>query len=69
MNVFKHIFDIVGGIILCHYSYPLSNCITASGTKNMYHYIKKKEDVGTNKKLGRARDPRANSAWLSKLTE
>ena len=26
-------------------------------------------DVINNKTLGRARDPRANGAWLSKLTE
>ena len=26
-------------------------------------------ETDTNKTLGRARDPRANSAWLSKLTE
>ena len=34
----------------------------------------KKRDVGmakhfSNKKLGRALDPRANGTWLSKLTE
>ena len=34
----------------------------------------KKGDVGmaksfSNKTLGRARDPRANGAWLNKLTE
>ena len=32
-----------------------------------YTYITKKPF--TNKTLGRARDPRANGAWLNKLTE
>ena len=48
----------------------IPHLLVQSSMKQIMYYLMRHEwHIRINKTLGRARDPRANGAWLNKLTE
>ena len=71
-DVFHHYFDLLGETLtkydLKDKPSQIYNC-DESGMPLEHKLPRVVAIKGTNKTLGRAQDPRANGAWLNKLTE